>query len=91
MKLLKTRLHCPKCKGDNLNLVECGTFTTTFRAEAGVFDREFGIHEPEGIDRIEAHCRDCGHAWKPRGALQIDDVAIDPFGLGSALPTDKQP
>lgn len=72
--IVSTKLRCPKCGSRDLFLVESGTWTTEWTVTAGKFDRKKGYHNPEGIDRLDAKCRDCDHTWKPRGTLQIDDV-----------------
>jgi len=73
-RIVSTRLRCPKCKSANLDLVESGTWTTSWEVNAGKFDRDEGYHTPGSIDRLDANCLACRHQWKPRGAFQIDHV-----------------
>lgn len=78
MRIVSTKIRCPKCKSPDLLLYEVGTWTSEFKVDDGKFDRNEGIHEPGSVDRLEATCRGCEHHWKVRGAQQIDDAVSAP-------------
>lgn len=73
-EIVKTNVHCPKCRSQNLLLFEVGTWTSEFKVTAGEFDRAEGFHEPGPVNRLEARCSVCLHYWKIRGADSIDDA-----------------
>ena len=83
-QLVTTKLRCPRCKSPDLLLVETGSWSSQWTVKDGSFDRKEGFHDPESVDRIDAHCRRCEHRWKPRGAFQIDDV------IAPALPVNER-
>jgi RNA polymerase subunit RPABC4/transcription elongation factor Spt4 len=75
-KIVKSKVVCPKCKSNSLTLVEVWKdHTITWEQENGEFDRKKGNLEMGDAYRVEAKC-ECGHQWRIRGALQIDDITV---------------
>jgi len=72
-----TKCRCPKCRSGNLLLVERVTAYTEWTVINGKLNRAEGIHEPTGADGVDGKCRDCGHSWRIRNAIQITCVAIE--------------
>ena len=76
-EILATSNRCPKCKGCDFLIIESVLCSTTFDVRDGVFDRGHGYHEPGRVIGTDCKCTDCGHFWKPRNRLQIDEYVDD--------------
>lgn len=74
---MKTKVRCPKCKNaQELELIEVWEgHTISWRVNNGNLDRDDGALESGNPSKVEARCT-CGHSWRVRGVLQIDDVLI---------------
>jgi hypothetical protein len=74
-QIVKCKVHCPRCKNSKtLTLVEAWKdHTISWQVEGGKFDRNDGALEMGDPFMVQATCP-CGHTWKVRKALQIDDV-----------------
>lgn len=72
-----TKCRCPKCRSRNLTLIELVTATTEWEVVDGKLNRADGLHEPSGAEGVEGKCKDCGHHWRIRSALQITCVTTE--------------
>lgn len=64
---------CPTCRSAEIDWYEHSTMRIHFtQTDAGI--------EPDGYPdtpspvKVTGDCRDCGHSWSVRGALQISDL-----------------
>jgi hypothetical protein len=71
-----TKLRCPKCRSNDLQLVEHGWWTSAWSVTNGRAVRKEGYHEPGGIEFVRAECLACRHDWRVRKAIQITDVLV---------------
>jgi phage FluMu protein Com len=71
-----TRLRCPRCKSRTFTLIETCEHFTSFYVVDGKLDRQEGFHDVDGYTRLEADCP-CGHRWKVRNAIQINDAVTE--------------
>ncbi len=71
-----THIRCPRCRSRSFTFIETCEWSTTFEVVGGRLDRQEGYHEPGCYTRLEAECA-CGHRWKIRGAIQINDAVIE--------------
>jgi len=78
MNMRKTKAICPKCKSNNLTIIEISNAYQFWNQENGVINRSEGIMEPGDIIRVEGKCNEseCGHRWRFK-CLQIDNLLID--------------
>lgn len=75
MKLVESKLKCPKCKSQNQVLQEIWkNHWIEWEVINGKFDRQDGYLEMGDPYKVVARCKDCKHVWTTRGALQIDDI-----------------
>ena len=72
-----TRLTCPKCRSNNLTIIEKWQCSITWVVKDGWFVRNAGALEPDAPDGLEAICGECRHSWTPRNATQVGDVVLD--------------
>ncbi len=74
----KILIKCPKCNGQNIQLVElyeCGCYVYS---RDGILVEPICMNlEPGDIIRLDAKCLECGHTWKVRKATQWPDLFID--------------
>lgn len=77
-EIVKSNAKCPKCQSNNLLLIEVWKdHEITWEQKDGIFDRRDGNIEPGDPYKVEAECRNCGHKWRIRKALQITDIVSD--------------
>lgn len=71
-EIVNSKIICPKCKSNNLLLVEVWSqHTITWDQIDGKFDKEDGSLEMGDPYKVEANCKECSHIWKIRKAIQI--------------------
>lgn len=77
-KIVESKVKCPKCKhGNDLILIEVWIgHEITWEQINGKFDRNDGNLNPGDAYRVEAECK-CGHHWKIKKAIQIDEIVKD--------------
>lgn len=74
-RIVKSKLKCPKCKGNSLVLTEIWTsHLIEWTQTNGMFDRNDGVLNEGEPKEVEARCKTCAHNWKVRKAKQIDDI-----------------
>ena len=60
---------CPKCKSQNVQLIEIWTATISWSPEEPYFNQG-NLHPGDPI-RVEGHCLNCGHEWRIRNVVQV--------------------
>jgi len=76
MNMRKTKAICPKCKSNNLTIIEISNAYQFWNQENGVINRSEGIMEPGDIIRVKGKCNRCDHKWKFR-CLHIDNLLVE--------------
>jgi len=76
MYMKKTKAKCPKCKSNNLAIIEISESYQSWNQENGIINRNEGIMESGEIIRVEGKCNECDHRWKFR-CTQIDNLLIE--------------
>jgi hypothetical protein len=74
--IFKSKKCCPKCKTNNIALVEVWSGHTIewIPLSPGVYDLREGNAEVGNPTHVEGRCRECTHRWKMKKALMIHDV-----------------
>ena len=76
-EIVQSKCVCPKCKSNTLMLIELWrNHSIVWEQINGQFDRHEGSLEPGDAYKLEAKCKECGHQWTIRRALQISDIII---------------
>lgn len=77
-EIVESRIKCPKCKGNNLYLIEVWTaHTIEWEQTNGKFNPNDGNLEMGDPHHLEAKCMPCNHQWRVRGAGQISSAIVD--------------
>lgn len=72
-----TKLRCPKCRSNNLRLIEFVEASTVFEVVNGKLNREAGFHELGGfIGPMVGNCNECSHDWKLRGRMSNIEMVV---------------
>lgn len=76
-----SKVRCPKCKSNNLQLIEIWEgHTISWEQEDGKFDLNNGAQEPGGPYKVQGRCRGCDHWWTIKGIRQIHYVIPEEGG-----------
>ncbi len=74
-KIVTSTLTCPKCKSNNLILIEVWDgHTISWVQENSKFDRHDGNIEYGSPHHLEAKCTLCSYQWKTRKKYSIDYI-----------------
>ena len=61
--------RCPKCKSQNVELIEIWDATISWLPDEPYFNN--GVLNPGDPNRVEGHCLECGRRWRMRGIVQV--------------------
>lgn len=61
------KLHCPKCRRQNLFVTNTFTDTKAYEVNEGRITSAYVTGEMPDYIGSHAKCQDCGHKWRPRG------------------------
>lgn len=72
-KYIESKLICPKCKCNNINITEHWKNIISYIQESGVININDGEMEHGEAYKLTAECVDCGHIWRVKSS-QITDL-----------------
>jgi len=70
---ISSRIICPKCKSNNLTLIEISTGEAEYTQENGLLNKGTSV-ETVGFLGVYAKCDKCNHSWRLRNVNQIIDI-----------------
>lgn len=75
-KPFKSKLICPKCGNNNLEIEEHWIAYIGFSQENGIISYDLGVKEYGGAFKLIAtyNNNSCNHCWKVRNCTQITDL-----------------
>jgi phage FluMu protein Com len=72
-----SKAKCPKCKSDNLFLIEIWKdHYIQWEQIDGIFNKNDGTSGPGHPYKVEAKCSQCKYSWTVKNAHQIGDVIL---------------
>ena len=69
-------LTCPKCKGASIMVIETIEASSEHLIENGVWKHSYDNNEYGNGIRTECICQDCGHKWRSRRGINLDNYYI---------------
>lgn len=77
MKKAKSRVYCPKCRGNNIILTEISTALTSVIQKDGLIDPSTCNNEYGDPFKVKALCDNCTHEWSLYNVNQITEILVD--------------
>lgn len=62
---------CPKCKSQEVEIIEIWDATISWIPDDPYYNQ--GALTPGDPQRVEGNCQNCGHKWRMRNVVQVDE------------------
>ena len=62
---------CPKCRSQNVELIEIWSATISWNPYDFDFEKGKGILTPGDPEKVEGYCLECEYRWRIRNVVQV--------------------